>query len=124
MKRAKDSEVMKHLHPAVGVPVKVAVDAITDLAEPGKWLMEAGEKEAYLNPEHKLDPNSRSIFMWTALIQASKSTKKNEKHFASLLRAVFAHKMTVADFEAEVFATQFEPPVKKAKKVVEPTPVS
>lgn len=122
MKRTKDSEVMKHLHPAVGVPVKVSVESITDLEEPGKWLVNPGEKEAFLNPGYKLDPNSRNLYAWIALVQASRSTKKNEKHFASLLRAVFAHKITVEEFEAAVFATQFEQPVKKAKKIQEAPP--
>lgn len=121
-KRASHHKALTHTHPALGVPIKISLDQIADIDTPNKWIVEPNATCAFLNPAFKLDPKSRTIFTWVALLQMSKSTKKSEKSFAALLKSALSKEMSAAEFEQAVFNTVEERAEKRPKKAT-PEPV-
>lgn len=114
--RVKRQPALAYMHPSVGIPLWFRTQQISDVDQSDKWILDADKIGAFLNPAYHLDFKTRRLFTWAALLQLSRSLKKNEHQFAGLLKLFLQGEMSVDDFEEAVFKTEYEPPAKKSNR--------
>ena len=104
--RVKRPPALAYMHPSVGIPLWFRTQQISDVDQSEKWILDADKIGAFLNPAYQIDFKTRRLFTWAALLQLSRSLKKNEHQFAGLLKLFLHGEMSVDDFEDAVFKTE------------------